>query len=253
MSAQAIYVLWLRDMKWFLRAKARIISTIVMPFLWLTIIGMGLGAMIQMPGGMSFVDYLAPGIVGMSILFSATMSGISVLWDKQFGFMKEILVAPVSRMSIMLGKAFGGATTSIIQGLLLLFAAGLIGAKMPGKTGFLLALLFMAILALGSVSLGLAIASRIEDPVAFPVAMNFLIMPLFFLSGAIFRIDTAPGWLQTLAYINPVTYGVDGLRGAILGGSEFQLFPLWLDLTVLAIFSLAMIVLGAYLFKRMKA
>lgn len=250
MSAQAVYVLWLRDMKWFLRAKARIISTIVMPFFWLAIIGMGLGAVTSIPGGGSYIDFLAPGIVGMAILFSATMSGISVLWDKQFGFMKGILVAPVSRISIMLGKTFGGATTSIIQGLLLLFVAGLIGAKMPGMAGFLLVFLFMVVLALGFVSLGLAIASRIEDPVAFPVVMNFLIMPLFFTSGAIFPLSTAPGWLKSIAYINPVTYVVDGLRGAVLGVSEF---PLGLDFAVLAIFSLAMILLGAYLFKRMKA
>lgn len=237
-------------MKWFLRAKARLISTFVMPFLFLGVLGMGLGSMIQMPGGGSFIDFLAPAVVGMAILFSATMSGVSVLWDKQFGFMKEILVAPVSRMSIMLGKAFGGATTSIIQGLLLLFVSGLIGAKMPGVAGFFLALLFMVILALGFVSLGLAIASRIEDPVAFPVVMNFLVMPLFFLSGAFYLISTAPGWLQTLTYVNPVTYGVDGLRGAILGTSQF---PLWLDFAVLGVFSILMVLLGAYLFKKMKA
>ena len=237
-------------MKWFLRAKARILSTIVMPFFWLAIIGMGLGAVTTIPGGGSYIDFLAPGIVAMAILFSATMSGVSVLWDKQFGFMKEILVAPVSRISIMLGKTFGGATTSIIQGLLLLLVAGLIGAKMPGLAGFFLVLLFMVVLALGFVSLGLAIASRIEDPIAFPLVINFLIMPLFFLSGAIFPISTAPGWLRSVAYINPVTYGVDGLRGAVLGASEF---PLWLDFAVLAIFSLLMILLGAYLFKKMKA
>lgn len=252
MSAQAVYVLWLRDMKWFLRARARILSTFVMPFFFLAILGVGLGGMIQMPGGISFTDWLAPGIVGMAILFSATMSGVSVLWDKQFGFMKEILVAPVSRLSIMLGKTFGGATTSIIQGLLLFFVAGLVGVKMPGVVGFLIALLFMVILALGFVSLGLAIASRIGDPVAFPIVMNFLVMPLFFLSGAFFQISTAPGWLQTLAHFNPVTYGVDGLRGATLGSSYSQ-FPLWLDFAVLGLFALAMILLGGYLFKKMKA
>ncbi len=250
MSAQAIYVLWLRDMKWFLRAKARIISTIVMPFLWLAILGMGLGAVTQIPGVGSYIDFLAPGIVAMAILFSATMSGVSVLWDKQFGFMKEILVAPVSRISIMLGKTFGGTTTSIIQGVILLLVAGLIGAKMPGPAGFLLALLFMIVLAIGFVGLGLAIASRIEDPVAFPLVINFLIMPLFFLSGAIFPISMAPEWLRSISYINPVTYGVDGLRGVIIGVSEF---PIWLDLAILGIFSLAMVLLGAYLFKKMSA
>lgn len=252
MSAQAIYVLWLRDMKWFLRAKSRIISMIVMPFLWLAIIGTGLGEVTVLPGGEPYIDFLAPGIVGMGILFGATMSGISVLWDKQFGFMKEILVAPVSRISIMLGKVFGGTTTSIIQGLLLLLVAGLIGAKMPGFAGFFLVLLFMTILAIGFVSLGLAIASRIEDPIAFPLAVNFLIMPLFFTSGAIFPLSTAPGWLKLIAHINPVTYGVDGLRGAI-EVSGYPEFPLWLDFAVLAIFSLAMVLLGAYLFKKMKA
>lgn len=237
-------------MKWLLRAKSRIISMFVMPFLWLAIIGMGLGAVVQIPGAGSYINFLAPGIVGMAILFSATMSGVSVLWDKQFGFMKEILVAPVSRISIMLGKTFGGTTTSIIQGLLLLLVAGLIGARLPGAVGFLLVLIFMIMIALSFVSLGLAFASKIEDPIAFPIVINFIIMPLFFTSGAIFPISTAPGWLRTIAYINPVTYGVDGLRGSILGISEFSL---WLDFAVLAIFSLAMILLGAYLFKRMKA
>ena len=251
MSAQAIYVLWLRDMKWFLRAKARIISMIMMPFLWLAIIGMGLGRVISIPGWEGdYIDFLAPGVVGMAVLFSATMSGISVLWDKQFGFMKEILVAPVSRISIMLGKTFGGSTISIIQGLLILLVAGLIGAMMPGPAGFFLALLFMIVLALGFVGLGLAVASRIEDPIAFPLVMNFLIMPLIFTAGAFFPLSTAPEWLRSIAHINPVTYGVDGLRGSITGLSEF---PLWLDFAVLAIFSLAMILLGAYLFKKMKA
>jgi len=247
-SAQAIYVLWLRDMKWFLRAKARIISTIVMPFLWLAILGMGLGAVTQIPGVGNYIDFLAPGIVAMAILFNATMTGVSVLWDRQFGFLKEILVAPVSRISIMLGRTFGGTTTSIIQGVMLLLVAGLIGAKMPGPAGFLLALLFMIVLAIGFVGLGLAIASRITDPVAFPLVINFLIMPLFFLSGAIFPLGMAPEWLRVIAYIDPVAYGVDGLRGVIIGVSEF---PIWLDLAILGIFSLAMVLLGAYLFKKM--
>ncbi|MDH5443305.1 MAG: ABC transporter permease [Hadesarchaea archaeon] len=250
MSAQAIYVLWLRDMKWFLRAKARIISTIVMPFLWLAILGMGLGAVTQIQGVGNYIDFLAPGIVAMAILFNATMTGVSVLWDRQFGFLKEILVAPVSRISIMLGKTFGGTTTSIIQGLMLLFVAGLIGAKMPDPAGFFLVLLFMILLGIGFVGLGLAIASRITDPVAFPLVINFLIMPLFFLSGAIFPLGMAPEWLRVIAYIDPVAYGVDGLRGVMIGVSEF---PIWLDLAILGIFSLAMVLLGAYLFKKMSA
>lgn len=235
-------------MKWFLRARTRVISTIMMPFLWLAIIGMGLGTVTQIPGFGNYLDFLAPGIVAMAILFNSTMTGISVLWDRQFGFLKEILVAPVSRISIMIGKTFGGTSTSIIQGLLLLLVAGLIGAKMPDPIGFLVVLLFMTVLAIGFVGLGLAFVSRIKDPVAFPIVMNFLIMPLFFLSGAIFPLGMAPGWLKTIAYIDPVAYGVDGLRGVIIGVSEF---PVWLDLAILGIFSLAMVLLGAYLFKKM--
>lgn len=244
-------MLWLRDMKWFLRAKARIISMIMMPFLWLAIIGGGLSRAVIIPGYESYTDFLAPGVVGMAVLFSATMSGISVLWDKQFGFMKEILVAPVSRISIMLGKTLGGSTISIIQGLLILLVAGLIGAKMPGSAGFFLVLLFMIILALGFNGFGLAVASKIEDPIAFPLVMNFILMPLIFTSGAFFPLSLAPEWLKSIAYINPVSYGVDGIRESITGVSEF--FPLWLDFAVLAIFSLVTILLGAYLFKKMKA
>lgn len=251
MSAQAIYVLWLRDMKWFLRAKARIISMIMMPFLWLAIIGGGLGGAVILPGYESYTDFLAPGVIGMAVLFSATMSGISVLWDKQFGFMKEILVAPVSRISIMLGKTLGGSTISIIQGLLILLVAGLIGAKMPEPAWFFLVLLFMIVLGLGFVGLGLAVASKIEDPIAFPLVMNFILMPLIFTSGAFFPLSLAPEWLKSIAYINPVSYGVDGIRESITGVSGF--FPLWFDFAVLAIFSLVMILLGAYLFKKMKA
>lgn len=250
MSAQAIYVLWLREMKWFMRAKIRVVSMFVMPLLWLSIIGMGLNSMITMPGGLRYIDFMAPGIVGMVILSSATMAGVSVLWDRRFGFMKEVLVAPVSRTSIMIGKTLGGATLAMIQGLILLFVAGLIGVKLPDAIGFLQALAFMVLISLGFVGMGLAFASKISDPIAFPVVMNFLIMPMFFLSGAIYSTTTAPSWLQTASQFNPMTYGVDGLRASILGTSNFSI---WMDLGVLAIFALAMILLGGYLFKKMSA
>ncbi len=249
MGLQAVYVLWLRDMKLFIRAKSMVIATIFMPFLWLSIMGLGLGRVTQIPGYSSYLDFLAPGIIGMSILFRATMAGVSVMWDRQFGFMKEILVAPISRVYIMLGKAFGGTTTAMIQGLLILVSAVALGASMPGVVGLLIAMLFMVVLALGFVSLGLAMASKITDPVAFPVIMNFLILPIFFLSGAVFPISTAPDWLSALAHINPMTYAVDGLRGAFGGAT---LFPIWIDLAVLTFFTMMMILLGSYLFKKMK-
>ncbi|KUO40279.1 MAG: hypothetical protein AVW06_05245 [Hadesarchaea archaeon DG-33-1] len=264
MTGQAIYVLWLRDMKWFLRARARVISWIVTPFLWLAIIGIGLNAAFARPD-FNYLEFMAPGIVGMTLLFASTMSGISVIWDKQFGFMKEILVAPVSRIHIMLGKVLGGATIAILQGVLLLLAIGLfeviglIDIRTPGVIQLLQIFVFMVLISLSFVSVGLAFASKIEDPVAFPVVINFFIMPIFFTSGAIFPVGkipgylqtTLPGWLSSLTRINPLTYGIDGLRRAIC--PEYAQFSVWLDFGAILVFSLAMILLGGYLFRKISA
>jgi ABC-2 type transport system permease protein len=253
MAAQVIYTLWLREMKWLIRAKSRLVASVVQPFLWLAIIGVGMSSTLTMPGSqISYLQFMAPGIVGMTLIFSSTMAGVSVLWDKQFGFMKEILVAPVPRIQIMLGKAIGGMTTSILQGLLLLLAAAAVGVRPPGVVELLQVLVFMVLISLTFVSIGLAFASRMEDPVAFPIVMNFLIMPLYFLSGALYRVDMAPGWLSFLSRMDPLTYGVDGIRGAILGTSYAQ-FPMWLDFAVLGVFAVVMILLGSYLFRKIKA
>jgi len=257
MTAQAIYVLWLRDMKWFLRAKSRVISSIATPFLWLAIIGVGLNSAFARPG-FNYLEFMAPGIVGMTLLFSSTMSGISVIWDKQFGFMKEILVAPVSRIHIMIGKVFGGMTTAMLQGALLLLAIGLfkviglVDIRTPGIVQLLHIVVFMILISVSFVSIGLALASAIKDPVAFPVVTNFLIMPIFFLSGALYPIGAAlPSWLSSLARVNPLAYGVDGLRWAIC--PEYAQFSLWLDLGVVLAFSSVMIILGGYLFRKISA
>jgi ABC-2 type transport system permease protein len=252
-AGQVIYTLWLREMKWLVRAKSRLVASVVQPFLWLAIIGIGMSSTVTIPGSsISYLQFMAPGIVGMTLIFSSTMAGVSVLWDKQFGFMKEILVAPVSRTQIMLGKAIGGMTTSILQGLLLLLAAAAVGVRPPGVVELLQVLVFMVLISLTFVSIGLAFASRMEDPVAFPIVMNFLIMPLYFLSGALYRVDMAPSWLSFLSRLDPLTYGVDGIRGAILGPSYVQ-YPMWLDLAVIGVFTVAMILLGGYLFRKIKA
>ncbi len=249
-ATQVIYTLWLREMKWLVRGKARMVQTVVQPFLWLAIIGVGMSAAFTMPSGFSYLQFMAPGIIGMTLIFSSTMSGVSVLWDKQFGFMKEILVAPVSRTHIMLGKALGGVTVSLLQGMLLLLAAGLVGVWPPSVLALLQILAFMVLISFSFVSLGLALASKMEDPIAFPLVINFLIMPLFFLSGALFPLGTAPDWMRAAASVNPLRYGVDGIRGAFLGVSDFS--P-WIDFGVLLAFSAAMIFLGGYLFRKTSA
>lgn len=250
MKAECIFTIWLRDMKWLLRSKMRIITSITTPLLWLGIIGMGLNSAIpQMPGTeFSYLSFMAPGIVGMTMLFTGTFSGVSVLWDKQFGFMKEILVAPVSRLHVMIGKVLGGSTTAIIQGILILIIANFLGVPMPSLSGIGIALVFMVLVSFSFVSIGLGFASQMEDPNTFPRVINFFIMPLFFLSGALYPIESAPKWLASLSRFNPLTYGVDGLRGAILGSSQFSL---WLDFGVLLVFTIAVILIGAYLFKNM--
>ncbi|KUO40872.1 MAG: multidrug ABC transporter permease [Candidatus Hadarchaeum yellowstonense] len=246
-ATQVIYTLWLREMKWFLRGKTRIIQSVVQPFLWLAIIGIGMSSAFKLPGGQSYLQFMAPGIIGMTLIFSSIMSGVSVLWDKQFGFLKEILVAPVARTHIMLGKALGGVTTSLLQGLLLLIAAALVGVWPPTILALAQVMVFMIFISLAFVSLGLAFASKMTDPVAFPLVANFLVMPLFFLSGALFPLATAPDWMKAIAYVNPLRYGVDGLRGAIIGLSDL---PLWVDFGVLLVFSTAMILIGGYLFRK---
>lgn len=254
MKGEVIYSIWLRDMKQYLRAKSRIITSLAMPLLWMVIIGQGLSSAIpQMGGGgFNYLIFMAPGIVGMTMLFTGTFSGVSVLWDKQFGFMKEILVAPVSRLHVMLGKVLGGSTTAIIQGVLILIIATFFGVPLPGLYGAGLVLLFMILISFSFVSIGLIFATRMEDPQSFPMAINFFIMPMFFLSGAIYPLTTAPGWLKTLAHFNPLAYGIDGLRVGILE-SYTSYFSLKVDLVVLLGFTIAVILIGIRFFERIEA
>ncbi len=247
-SISAIYTIWLREMKRFIRAKSRIVGSLGMPFFFLAIIGSGFSRMQMMgiPAGIDYMNFLAPGIIGMVLLFASMAMGISVIWDRQFGFLKEIMVTPVSRTSIVLGRIAGGVTTALIQSFLILILATLMGG-IKGITilGFMLSVVFMILISASFVGLGLAFASKMEDMHGFQLVMNFVIMPLFFLSGALFPLDKMPAWIQYLAYIDPLTYGVDGLRNCLIGISEFSLLA---DFGVLSAFCVAMVVLGTYLF-----
>ena len=252
-----IYTIWLREMIRYVRARSRIVTSLAMPILWLALLGTALGSMMEnspyLPTGMNYVQYIAPGIIGMAILFTSIFSGISIIFDREFGFLKEILVAPVSRISIVLGKAFGGTTTAMIQGMIMLVLAIFLGISFSSELGtvmgFLLAVVFMFLIGLSFVSIGIAIASKIESMEGFQAIMSFLIMPMFFLSGALYPINVLPTWLRFLTYIDPLTYGVDGLRFAIQG-SEVAQFPIIVDLGVLVLFSLFMVLFSAYLFKK---
>ncbi|MEA3253861.1 MAG: ABC transporter permease [Chloroflexota bacterium] len=250
-----IYTMWLRQMKRFLRVKARIASSVLMPFLFLAFLGLPMSFMPArtipgMPEGVGYLDFLAPGIVGMTLLFSATMSGASVIWDKEFGFLKEVLVAPVNRFSIILGRSLGGMTTAIIQALLIVGIAVLMGVRISSFAGFLLSIVFMILTCATFTGLGLILATKLGDTEGFMAIMNLVIMPIFFLSGAFFPLQAMPVGIRYVMYSNPLTYGVDGLRGTLVGAASF---PLWLDFTVLLALSIALAGLGAYFFSKMEA
>ncbi len=245
----AIYVLWLREMKRFLRAKSRVIGSLAMPLFFLAFLGMGLGNM-SIPGVSKSVDYihfLVPGVLGMTMLFTSMFAGISVLWDREFGFLKEIMVAPVSRVSIVIGRIVGGTTTSILQGILILGISILMGFNISGVSAFLLSVVFMLLISSTFIGLGLIFASKMKDMQGFSLIMNFVIFPLFFLSGALFPLENLPAWLRYVSYIDPLTYGVDGLRGVLINVSSFSVL---FDLSVLIAFSALMTLLGAYFFER---
>jgi ABC-type polysaccharide/polyol phosphate export systems, permease component len=251
-----IYTMWLRQMKRFLRVKARIASSVLMPFLFLAFLGLPMSFMPArdipgMPVGMNFLDFLAPGIVGMTLLFAATMSGASVIWDKEFGFLKEVLVAPVNRFSVILGRSLGGMTTAVIQAFIIVAIAVAMGVKISSVSGFLLSIVFMILICATFTGFGLILATKLGDMEGFMSIMNLIIMPIFFLSGAFFPLEVMPAGIRYIMYVNPLTYGVDGLRGTLLGAANA--FPLWLDFVILFVLSIALAGLGAYFFSKMEA
>jgi ABC-2 type transport system permease protein len=245
-----IYTIWLRSMKRFVRSKSRIIGSVSMPLFLLLFLGFGLNSVVQLPGiGGNYILFLVPGMVSMSVMFTSVFSGIQVIWDKQFGFLKETLVAPVSRLEIMLGQTAGGATTAVLQGFIILVLSLFIGLRVSGLTGFMIALLFMALVAVSFTAFGIAIASRMEDMTGFQLIMNFVVFPIFGLSGAMFPISSLPAWIVPLTLLDPMTYGVEGIRYGLTGASQIN--PV-ICFAVIGGFSLAMTVIGAVLFRKIK-
>ena len=255
LSGQAIYVVLLRELKRYWRAKARVISSVAQSIFFLVIFGLGLGDFIGGFGGVDYLSYMAPGVIGMGLLFGSVFSGVSVIFDRQFGFMKEMLVAPVSRTSIILGKILGGATTATIQGIILMAVAGVMGAFTPSLTfvaGAFAAIGVMLLITSGFVGLGVAIGSTLNDFHAFQLLSTFVMWPMFMLSGVFFPIDGRPLPLQVAMLCDPMFYGVELLRWCLLGAGTDLLGTLgWLiSLAVVAIFNILMVSLGTHLFSR---
>jgi len=254
-NLRAIYVIWYRDVLRFWRDKARIIASLGQPMLFLVIFGSGLTASLGVGvtedfGDVSYVRFLFPGIIAMAVLFTAIFSAISIVWDREFGFLRELLVAPISRTSIVIGKALGGSTMAMFQGAILLIFAPILNVGLdPLLVIKLLALMFLTAFAL--TSMGILIASRLQTMESFQMVINFLIMPMFFLSGAFFPLRDLPGWMSVLTRIDPVSYGVDPMRRVLLGsdlapgikiGGHVLGTPE--DVVILAVFAAVMLLLA---------
>jgi ABC-2 type transport system permease protein len=244
-----IYTLWLREIKRYLRDRARIISSFVQPLLWLVIFGSGIRFSGNI-GNLTYQQYIFPGIIGQTLLFTSMFMGISVIWDREFGFLKEILVAPISRFSVFLGKMLGDSTDALIQGIIVFALGALLGIPFQPLM-FLAALPTMILITFGLVGIGLTVASFMESLESFGVIQSFINLPLFFLSGALFPIrGDVPGWLQTVSSFNPLTYGIDALRTIVLGDAWQPLQPLYINLLAVCAFDLVMMTIGTIAFSR---
>lgn len=226
------------------------IGSLGQPILFLIALGFGFGPIYQKAGGGSYIQFLAPGIIAMSIIFTAIFSGIEIIWDRKFGFLKETLVAPVPRLEIMIGRTLGGATVATIQGLIVFCLAMIVGFRPVSLILLMPAFLFVFFIALLFTALGTAIASVLEDMQGFQLIMNFLVMPLFFLSGALFPLSSLPAGIKIISYLDPLSYGVDGLRGTLVNGTHFGL---GVDFLILGILTLLLLALGSFLFSRIEA
>ncbi|HVM77301.1 MAG TPA: ABC transporter permease [Candidatus Paceibacterota bacterium] len=246
---KTIYILWLRALKRYIRSRSRIVGSLGQPILFLLALGYGLGSVFQQAGQGNYFNFLAPGIIGMSIIFTAIFSGIELIWDRQFGFLKETLVAPVSRVNIMIGRTLGGATVATLQGLIVFIITLFFGFR-PYSWGYVpLLILFMLLVATLFTALGTMVASLLEDMQGFQLIMNFLVMPLFFLSGSLFPLNGLPAVLGAIVKFDPLSYGIDAFRWALLNMSNFG--P-GVDFAVLATVTIVFVGLGSYFFSKIQ-
>jgi ABC-2 type transport system permease protein len=249
MQVDVIYILWLRQMKRYFRSRSRVIGAIGQPILFLLALGYGIGAVYRKAGQGDYIQFLVPGIIIQTLLFSGVFWGIQILFDKRFGFLKEMLVAPVSRLQILLGNALGGATISVLQAILVFIISIALGFRIHDDAMLPLALLLVIAISLALTSFGAGIASMVEDFQGFQGINNFVVFPLFFLSSALYPLTNVPDWLQVLSSLNPLTYAVDGLRYTLIQQSHFSIGR---DLLVIAVTLVASVAFAVNRFNRIQ-
>jgi len=268
-SLRAIYIIWYRDILRYWRDRWRLVASLAQPLLFLVVFGAGLssalgrGTVFGTTGGFSYIQFMYPGIIGMAILFTAIFGAMSIVWDREFGFLKEVLVAPIDRSAVAIGKALGSTTQAMIQGLILLVLAPFVGVKLNFLTVVELIPL-AALLAFGLSTFGVALASAMKSLQGFQVVMNFLMMPMFFLSGALFPLTNLPGWMTVLTRLDPATYGIDPLRRVVLSDSgrssalvehfaltiNGQVLPIPLEAGIVLAFGAVMLTIAVVMFQR---
>ena len=268
-SLRAIYIIWYRDLLRYWRDRWRLAASLAQPLLFLVVFGSGLSSTLQGSasfgggGNLSYIQFMYPGIIGMAILFTAIFGAMSIVWDREFGFLKEVLVAPIDRSAVAIGKALGGTTQAMIQGLILLVLAPFVGVKLSVLT-VLTMIPLAAVLAFGLSSLGVALASSMKSMQGFQVVMNFLMMPMFFLSGALFPLNGLPGWMTILTRVDPASYGIDPLRRVVLSESGLpsaaidklgltingQVLSIPLEVGIMLAFGVVMLAIAVVSFKR---
>jgi ABC-2 type transport system permease protein len=241
----AIYILWLRQLKRDLRSRSWTIGALGQPVMFLLALGFGFGPIYQKAAGTSYLQFLAPGIISMGIILPAAFSGIEIVWDRQFGFLKETLVAPVSRFQIVLGRILGGATVALIRGMIVFAFCIVVGFRIENLIFLPVAAAFMFLIAVFCAAVGTAIGSLLEDIQSFQFIINFIIMPLFLFSNALFPVEGLSKAMRTIIYLNPLSYGIDGLRGAL---THNLLFSLGVDSLVLGICTAILLAVASYLF-----
>jgi len=241
--------MWLRELRRYTRSRAQIVASLGQPLLYLLALGFGMGPVFQKAGQGNYVQFVAPGVIAMTVLFSSVFSGIGLLFDRQFGFLKETLVAPVPRFQVMLGRTLGASTVAVIQGTLVMIVCFLAGFRVVSWTLFPFAFLFMGLIACLFAALGTAIGSGLENMQGFQLIMNFLVMPMFFLSGALYPIDNLPKVFSMIVRLDPLSYGVDALRTILISRS---FYGLTLDLAVLSIVAFVFVLIGTKMFSRIQ-
>jgi ABC-2 type transport system permease protein len=267
-TPRGIYIVWYRDLLRWWRDRPRIIVSLAQPLLFLIVFGAGLGSSLGgsfgagTDGPIGYAQFVFPGVIGMAVLFSAVFGAMSIVWDREFGFLKEILVAPIDRSAVAIGKALGGATQALFQGLLLLILAPILGVTLSVESVLLL-IPFVFVLAFALSALGVALASRMKSMQGFQMVMNFLVMPMFFLSGSLFPLAGLPDWMTVLTRLDPVSYGMDPIRRIVLGTSLppeatdalgltifGQVLPIGVEALVLLAFGAVMLAIAVANFRR---